>query len=150
LPLINPLRFIDEPPRSKNEVLTALMRRMGICEERGSGIDKVIFAVEAFQLPAPDFRIAGNSTIAVLFAPRDFAHMDKDERIRACYQHACLLYVSGKRMTNTSLRQRLGIKDTSYPLASRIIGDTIDIGFIKPHSEGSSSKRDAGYVPFWA
>lgn len=150
LPLINPLRFIDEPPQSKNEALAALMRRMGVCEERGSGIDKAIAAVEAYQLPAPDFRIAGNSTVAILFAPRDFSSMDKEERIRACYQHACLLYVSGQRMTNTSLRQRLGIKDSSYPLASRIIRDAIDIGLIKAHFDGSSSKRDTSYLPFWA
>jgi predicted HTH transcriptional regulator len=150
IPLIDPLRFIDEPPRSRNEKLAALMRRMRICEERGSGIDKVIFSIEAFQLPAPDFRVAGGSTVAVLFAPRDFSNMDRTERIRACYQHACLMYVSGKRMTNTTLRQRLGIKDESYPLASRIIGDAIDAKLIKQHGEGSTSRRDASYLPFWA
>ena len=42
------------------------------------------------------------------------------------------------------------IKDSNYPLASRIIRDTIDAKLIKPYSEGSSSKRDASYVPFWA
>ena len=149
-PLIDPLRFIDEPPRSRNETLAALMRRMNICEERGSGIDKVIFQVEMFQLPAPDFRVAGSSTVAVLYGPRKFSQMDREERIRACYQHACLQYVSGKRLKNASLRKRLGIKDSNYPLASRIIKDSIDAGLIKPHSEGSGSKRDSSYVPFWA
>jgi len=119
VPLIDTLRFIDEPPRSRNEALTAIMRRMNICEERGSGIDKVIFHVEFFQLPAPDFRSAGSSTVAVLYGPRQFTQMDREERIRACYQHACLLYVSGKRMANVTLRKRLGIKESSYTLASR-------------------------------
>jgi len=96
-PLIDTLRFIDEPPRSRNEALAALMRRMDICEERGSGIDKVIFNVEVFQLPAPDFRVAEASTITVLYGPRKFAQMNPDERVRACYQHACLQYVSGKK-----------------------------------------------------
>ncbi|GAJ15652.1 unnamed protein product, partial [marine sediment metagenome] len=49
-----------------------------------------------------------------------------------------------------SLRKRLGIKDTNYPLASRIIKDTIETSLIKPYSEGTQSKRDATYVPFWA
>jgi predicted HTH transcriptional regulator len=145
VPLIDTLRFIDEPPRSRNEALAKLMRRMNICEERGSGIDKVIFAVEAFQLPAPDFRVAGASTVAVLLGPRGFADMDRAERLRACYQHACLQYVSGKRMTNASLRERLGIKESNYPQASRIIRDAIDGGLVRPHGEGS-----ANYVPFWA
>ena len=149
-PLIDPLRFIDEPPRSRNETLAALMRRMAICEERGSGIDKVIFNVEMFQMPAPDFRVAGSSTVAVLYGPRKFSQMKRDERIRACYQHACLQYVSGKRLSNGSLRKRLGIKDTNYPTATRIINDTIDVEWIKQHAEGAGSKRDSSYVPFWA
>ena len=72
--------------------------------------------------------------------------MDRGERIRACYQHACLHYVSGRRMSNATLRKRLGIKDSNYPLASRIIKDAIEVGLIKPY-EGSGP---ASYVPFWA
>ena len=83
---------------------------MNICEERRSGIDKVIFHVELFQLPAPDFRSAGSNTVAVLYGQRQFAQMDREERIHACYQYACLLYVSGKRMANATLRKRLGLR----------------------------------------
>lgn len=39
-PLIDIKRFLDEPPRSRNESLASFMRRINICEERGSGIDK--------------------------------------------------------------------------------------------------------------
>jgi ATP-dependent DNA helicase RecG len=148
--LIDTLRFIDEPPRSRNEALASLMRRASICEERGSGIDKVISMVEDAQLPAPDFRLTGGSTVAVLFGPRDFSQMDRGDRIRACYQHACFMYVSGKRMMNATLRKRLGIKDTNYPMASRIIRDAVGADLVKPYSRGSESKKDASYVPFWA
>ena len=149
-PLIDPLRFIDEPPRSRNEAIASVMRRANICEERGSGIDKVISMVESVQFPAPDFRVTEGSTVAVLLGPRDFSHMDRGDRIRACYQHACLCYVSGKRMTNATLRRRLGIKDSNYPMASRIIRDAVTAKLIKPHTRGSESKKDASYVPFWA
>jgi len=125
--------------------MASLLRRMNICEERGSGIDKVISHIEVFQLPAPDFRVAGDSTVAVLFGPRKFSQMDREERVRACYQHACLLHVSGKRMSNATLRKRMGIKDSNYPMASRIIRDAIDAKLIRSYSEGDSS-----YVPFWA
>ncbi len=144
-PLIDTLRFIDGPPRSRNERLAGLMRRMAICEERGSGIDKVVDHIEMFQLPAPDFRVASGSTIAVLYGPRKFAQMNREERIRACYQHACLQHVSGKHMTNASLRKRLGIKDSNYPAASRIIKEAIEVGLVKAKLGGDSS-----YVPFWA
>ena len=147
LPLVDPLRFIDEPPRSRNEALAAFMRRMNICEERGSGIKKVIAAVEEYQLPAPDFRTTPQHTVAVLFAPRAFADMDRQERIRACYQHTCLWYVSGKQMTNASLRARLGLEQERYVLATRVIRDTLDAGLIR---QAGGSRKDARYVPFWA
>jgi restriction endonuclease S subunit len=92
-PLVEPLRFIDSPPRSRNEGLAAMMRRMSVCEERGSGIDKVIEAVELFQLPAPDFTVPPGFTKATLFAPQKLTDMDSNARIRACYQHACLCLV---------------------------------------------------------
>jgi len=147
LPLVDPHRFIDEPPRSRNEGLAALMRRMNICEERGSGIKKVIEAIEEYQSPAPDFRTTSQHTIAVLFAPRPIADMDTQERIRACYQHACLWYVSGKRITNSSLRDRFGIEKRNYPMASRVLKDTIAAGLIR---QAGGTKKDATYIPFWA
>ena len=39
-PLLDTNRFIDLPPRSRNEALAALMRRIGVCEERGSGMTR--------------------------------------------------------------------------------------------------------------
>lgn len=146
-PLIETLRFIDQPPRSRNEALAAFMRRINICEERGSGIDKVITAIETFQLPPPDFRISGDNVVSVLFAGRLYADMTPDERIRACYQHACLRYVSNDRMTNATLRERFGIEEKNYSIASRIIRETIKVKLIKPFAPENASNRHAGYVP---
>ena len=149
-PLIDTLRFIDEPPRSRNEVLAALMRRFSICEERGSGIDKVITAVESAHLPPPDFLVTENHTKAILYGPRKLAGMERQDKIRACYQHACLLYVSGARMTNATLRNRLGITEKNYSVASRIIADTIRRELLRPSDPESTSRKHASYVPFWA
>jgi predicted HTH transcriptional regulator len=126
------------------------MRRVNICEERGSGIDKVVFQVEIFQLPAPDFLDLGRHTKAILFAHKKLADMAKEDRIRACYLHACLRYVSNDKMTNASLRERFGIDDRNYPMASRIIADTVDAGFVRRSDPESKSKKHAKYVPFWA
>lgn len=76
-PLIDPLRFIDEPPRSRNKTLAALMRRMNICEDRGSGVDKVIFNIELFQLPAPDFQVTDNHTKADSGDPQDAVYVTR-------------------------------------------------------------------------
>ncbi|HRQ87158.1 MAG TPA: ATP-binding protein [Bacteroidia bacterium] len=149
-PLIDPLRFVDEPPQSRNEHLAALMRRMNICEERGSGIDKALFAIELHQLPAPEFRVTDLHTVATLFAAMPLNRMEKSDRVRACYLHACLRRVSNEFMTNESLRIRLGLPDKDYPKASRIIRDTIETGLVKPHDPGNRNRKHAKYLPFWA
>ncbi|MEZ4911496.1 MAG: ATP-binding protein [Saprospiraceae bacterium] len=55
IPLVDVNRFIDTAPKSRNESMASLMRRLNICEERGSGIDRAINAIEVYQLPAPKF-----------------------------------------------------------------------------------------------
>jgi predicted HTH transcriptional regulator len=152
-PLVDPLRFIDTPPRSRNETLAGLMRRMKMCEEAGTGIDKVIEAVEVFQLPAPEFTaittMRPGFTKATLFSHRKLTEMDRQDRIRACYQHACLCLLSGKRMTNASLRKRFAIQNGNSAQASRIIKDAAEAGRIRLF-DPEARKRDRSYVPFWA
>jgi len=147
-PLVDTQHFIDTPPRSRNEDLAGFMRRLNICEERGSGIDKVITSIEIYQLPPPDFRVPPGSTQALLFAPRGLVHMDSRERNRACYQHCVLRYVSGSFLTNASLRQRFGIAEKNAAKASRLIKDAVTAGLIKLFAAGVRD-RDRIYVPFW-
>ena len=140
IPLVDVQRFLDLPPRSHNETLASFMRRIGVCEERGSGVDKVVFQTEFYQLPAPAFEVAGDNTRAVLFAHRFLSKMDKADRIRSCYLHACLRYVNRDFMTNTSLRNRFGIDPKNSAVASRLIKEAMDTGVIRPFDETSSKK----------
>ncbi|HOB44038.1 MAG TPA: ATP-binding protein, partial [Bacillota bacterium] len=140
-PLIDPERFIDHPPRSRNETLASMMRRMNICEERGSGVDRAIGCIEVYQLPAPDIQEDEDFTRVTLFAHQSYSEMGREDKVRACYQHACLLYVCREFMTNATLRKRLGIDDQNYPIASRIIGDTMKAGLIRLHDPETRSNR---------
>jgi ATP-dependent DNA helicase RecG len=146
-PLVQPERFLDFPPRSRNEALASLMRRMRLCEEQGTGIDKVIVAVELHQLPPPDFRAEGDAVRAILYAPRRFADMTPQERVRACYQHAALKVVSGQRMKNASLSERLGIDPQNSAQASVVIRQALNAGLIRA---ADPAHPRTGYVPFWA
>ena len=100
LPLIETARIPGSPPRSRNEALASFLRRVGICDERGSGIVKVVIQTELFQLPAPLFETTDEHTRAVLFAHRAFKDMDKEEKLRACYMHCVLQYVTHKIRIN--------------------------------------------------
>lgn len=148
-PLVDTLRFVDTPPKSRNEALASLMRRLGICEERGSGIDKVVSEVEQYQLPAPIFESPEGFTRATLFAHKPLNEMDKADRVRACYLHACLKWVMRDYLTNASLRERFGVEKKNKAAASRYIREALEAKVIRPFSEDAPPKL-MKYVPFWA
>lgn len=144
-PLIEIDRFIDHPPRSRNENLASMMRRFGFCEESGSGVDRALVNIELFQLPAPKFETYDDFTRVTLFAPLPLNSMTDEDKIRACYQHCVLRHLTKtERMTNTSLRERLGISESNYPAASKIIRMTLNKGIIR---EAEKAKE---YIPWWA
>jgi predicted HTH transcriptional regulator len=148
-PLIPILRFIDHNPKSRNEKLAQLMRRLKICEERGSGIDKVVFHCELYQLPAPNFSEDDTYLKVSLYAYKTLKEMDKNDKVRACYQHCVLKYVSNEQMNNQSLRERLGVAEQNYSIVSRIISDAIDAKLIKPEDPENKSNKYIRYVPIW-
>ncbi|MFT4929445.1 MAG: ATP-dependent DNA helicase RecG [Phenylobacterium sp.] len=149
LPSIEPNRFIDEY-QSRNEHLADLMRRLRICEEKGSGIDKVISHVESCQLPPPDIHAGQVRTMVTLFAYRPFGEMDSDDKLRACYQHCVLRYILAEKMSNQSLRERLGLTSRQSDIVSRIVSMAVDEGLIKLSDPTNNSRRYAKYIPYWA
>ena len=148
-PLVNTQRFLDTPPVSRNEAVASLMRRFRICEERGSGIDKVVEQIELHQLPPPRFDVPPGFTRVLLFDRKTLGQMDKQERLRACYLHACLQFVTGRRMTNSSLRERLGVLGKNASMVSRILREAVDAGLIVV-ANPENGVRMRHYVPFWA
>jgi ATP-dependent DNA helicase RecG len=136
--------------QSRNERLADLMRRFGICEEKSSGIDRVVSAAEAYQLPASDFRAGHRRTVVTIYGPKPFEAMDRDDRVRACYQHSALKWVMSERMTNQSLRERFRLPESRAAIASQVIAATIEAGFIKLDEKVGGSRKFARYLPFWA
>jgi len=70
--------------------------------------------------------------------------MTIDDKVRACFQHCVLKYIEKSKMTNSTLRERLGIGERNYPAASAIIKATIEKRLIK------ESEKPKEYVPIWA
>ena len=126
------------------------MRRMGICEEKSSGIDRVVQTAEVYQLPAPDFRGVHQRTLVTIYGPRDFDDMDRDDRVRACYQHCALKWVMSERMTNQSLRARFHLPESKSAVVSQVIAATIESGLVKADERVGASRKYARYIPFWA
>ena len=74
--------------------------------------------------------------------------MDKADRVRACYLHACLRFVTRQEMTNTSLRLRFGVEEQNRSTVSRLIREAVEAGAIVPADPGAAPKL-MRYLPFW-
>ena len=149
LPPISTERFIDED-KSRNERLAEIMRRLRICERKGSGFDRVVDATEVYQLPAPKIHVGELRTSIILYAHKSFSDMDRDDRLRATYQHCCLKLVMNQKMTNQSLRKRFQLPDTKTETVSRMIRDAMTANLIKLADPDITSPRNRSYVPIWA
>lgn len=148
-PLVDPSRFVDAPPRSRNEKLAYMMRRCNICEERGSGWDRIAAEIEFHQLPAPLIYVSEGHTTVTLFSHRSPAEMNRDDRVRAVYLHSCLRFVSGENTTNTSVRERFGLSDKEASTATSYIREALDAELIVQY-DPNAGRKHMRYVPFWA
>ena len=142
-------RLIDHPARTRNEVLADAMKQLNFYEERGSGIDKTITAIETWGLPPVYFRAERDHFQAVLFQPKDFEDMDREQRIDAAYQHACLNFVCNRKTTNTTLRERFKFDGAQMTKVYRLLKDATDEGRLKV-SDPSGARKFIHYLPYWA
>jgi predicted HTH transcriptional regulator len=126
-----------EPSRIHIELQDGLDRNLTVAE------------TESFQLPAPLFEVRGDATRAVLFAHRTLDKMDREDRIRACYLHACLKYVSNDQLTNASVRARFRIDEKNSAIASRLIKEAVEAGVIVAVNP-DAGRKFMRYVPSWA
>ena len=147
-PLVDIVRIVDTVPVSRNESLAGFMRKCGICEERGSGFDKVVEATCENELVAPIVQDQGGRfTKVVLFSRIPFELTTKADRIRTCYMQACLAYVNFSVIGNSDVRRAFGL-GSNKSQATRIIKDTLAAGLIKP-VDSAAAPRYVRYIPFW-
>lgn len=149
-PLNDVNRLIDLPPHSRNEMLAQALFHLGICERRGSGIDRAIEAIEKMGLPPAQFTKSDQHTKVIMYPKKELKDMTKQEKIRACYQHACLLHEDNQAINNQSVRERFRLDKSKSSVASRILLDTLEAGYIKVANNDITSRKYATYVPFYA
>ena len=149
VPLVDVMRIVDNPPKSRNEKLASLMRRMGMCEELGRGWDRMVISCEKQLLAAPRIQVYQESTKVTMFSSMQFAYISQEDKLWSTYLHACIKFIEGGALTNSSLRGRFGLKDTSSGSISRLIKEAVAHKIIKP-LDPNTAKRYMRYIPMWA
>lgn len=148
--LFDASRIIDHPPKSRNEPLAEAMRRLNICEKRGSGVDRTIDAIQQIQLPPPKFIDQNDAFVVKLYSHRKYANFTEEEKQRACMQFVELNFELGRSTTNEDLRKRFGIPKTSTSIVSRLIKKCLDKKLIKKFDPENNSKKNTSYIPIFA
>lgn len=148
-PLVDIRRIVDNPPKSRNEKLAELMRRLRMCEELGTGWDKIVISCELLQLPAPRIDLYQENTRVTLYAELPFTNISPEDKLWACYLHACIKQVQNEQLTNKSLRKRFGVSESSSASISRLIKEAVDKKIIKP-LDPDTAPRYMKYIPIWA
>lgn len=147
-PLVDIMRIIDNPPKSRNEKLATLMRRLKLCEELGRGWDRMVISCELQQLPAPRIQIYQEAMKVCIFSHLEYSNIPLEDKLWSLYLHTCVQFVQGNAMTNSSLRKRFGLKDTSAGSVSRLIRQAVDKKLVKP-IDPETAQRYYKYIPIW-
>ena len=147
--LVEVNRIIDTVPHSRNESMASFLRIVRICEERGSGFDRMEEGMRDLTIPAPKVETGDDFTRTKLYWYDNLNDWKKDDKIRTCYLYTCYCYVNEIEVANAVLRERFGVEEKNKAIISRIIKDTIDAGFIKLSDENAAPKLRR-YIPYWA
>lgn len=148
--LVDVERLVDGVPQSRNERLARFMRLCGICEERGSGYDKIIASLGEKAMLAPKVIVDNNEyTKVILFQKVSFSHMSKADKVWTCYMQACLANTQSRAISNADVRKMFGLDDEDKYKATRVLKDAMDANLLKPLDPGTAP-RYMQYVPFWA
>jgi ATP-dependent DNA helicase RecG len=148
LPLLPVDRFIDEN-QSRNERLADALRQLGVCDERGHGMDAVVTHIEAHQLPPYRCRLGTRHTTVVLSRYKALNKLAPEERVQAVYQHCCLRFVTNQITNNESIRERFKIEKQNSAQASRLLREALEAGRINAVDPNIGTKL-MRYVPYWA
>lgn len=111
--------------------------------------DRIVMTCELLQLPAPKIDLYEDSTRVTLFSEVPFSNISMEDKLWACYLHACIKHVQGEQMTNSSLSERFGVKESSSGSISRLIKEAVSLKLIKP-LDPTTAPRYMKYLPIWA
>lgn len=131
--------------RSRNEKLAYFMREIGVCEELGSGVDRIVEISEQENRFTPKYLTNNENVNVKLFKEKSFSQMTDEDKINILYYHCCYKYSCEDYMNNASLRARFLLDDskTSIDKISRLINKVKKLSLIK---QGPAKT----YIPFWA
>lgn len=147
-PIVPKDRFVDYPPTSRNQMMADELFKLGICEKRGTGWDKVAEETGSQRFPAPTVSTTDRHTVVTLMQSKTLADMTQEEKIWSLYINACFLWVKKQYTTNSTVRELFDIEEGNKATASRLLNQAVDAKKIRIFDEDAGT-RSRKYVPIY-
>lgn len=109
--------------RLRNPLLADVFRKMNIVEQWGTGIQRVIQACEAADLPAPEFVVSGNAVKITITRPSAPGKTEKKPRKRRPHKRDEALLAFLKEHPDAPLQQAADAFFISVPTVWRFVQD---------------------------
>lgn len=145
-PLIEIRKFLRENSQ-RNRELSDAMRRLKFAENRGSGVDRTLLALEEIHGAAPEFIEETLATRVILHGNKKWEHMSSEERMWSAYMHCALLYENGTGMTNASLRERFALDASKSSQVSQVITALLESNQIMRDPAAPGGRKGSRYIP---
>ena len=147
--LVDKDRIVHAAPKRRNENLARLMHKSQICEERGSGYDKIISSTSYEHFIAPKIVSDYEYTKVILYSKVPFNLISKEDRIRTLYLYVCFKYMAEGAISSKEIMFIFDLEEEKRYAISRLIKEAINNNIIKLSDETAKSKNRK-YIPFWA
>lgn len=148
-PIIPSERFIDFAPQTRNRKLADEMYKVGICESRGSGWDKVAQETveQGYRAPVPE--VMQNTTRVTLAQKCSLDKMTSEDRIWTIYIYSCWLWTHHEFLTNAHIRKIFNLPEEKMAKASILISQAVKANKIRIFDEKAGTKSRK-YWPVYA
>lgn len=147
-PIVPKDRFVDYPPTSRNQMMADELFKLGICEKRGTGWDKVAEETGLLRYPAPTVSTTDRHTVVTLMQSKTLADMTQEEKLWSVYINACFLWVKKQYTNNATVRELFGIEEDNKAMASRLLSQAVENKKIRIF-DADAGTRSRKYVPIY-
>jgi ATP-dependent DNA helicase RecG len=142
--LIEKDRYLRHPQVTRHPKVAELFCKLKLTSCTGTGLESVVRAIEAHQLPALSIISENNVTKVTIYNKKPLSDFTEEETIDAIVQHVYLCQLDKTFATNASVCTRLGTTDTERVRLK--LEKAKRRGLIKT---ANSSKKYAQWVTEW-
>lgn len=137
---LNNLLVVD--PRSRNPLLADVIKRIGLAERTGRGIDRIYEGMLRYGRPAPDYSMSNDTTVSVFLsnasADLDFLKMVVEQEEKLGNMPIDSLIILARLREERRLSTADLIPSVQKPEASvrSTLEKLVETGFLEPHGTG--------------